>query len=186
MIVRKTLRELANEYTVLQIVQEFNRRFIMYGAAMSSFLELIQKIQNAPAEISNDKEFIYFVIETREYIDLFAGLSIDGKRHRLTYKNTRDINDLAATTVVIDKSDTENFYVFTDPSNELEMLVITLLSIHAFSSTIIDEFFDGDKKYAHPGKFIFMLHEDWKSARPMLKQLLRHHAENEDDNEKEG
>ena len=172
MIIRKTLRELANEYTILQIVQESNRRFIMYGAVMHAFLELIEKVQSAPANVANGKEFTYFVIETRQYIDLYAGLSVDGKKHRLTYKNTRDLDDLAATTVVIDKSDTDNLYVFTDPSNELEMLVITLLSIFAFAPIVIDEYFDGDKTYAHPGKFLVMLHEDWKAAPDLLRKKM--------------
>ena len=59
------------------------------------------------------------------------------------------------------------------PQTDLELLAIILLSINAFSTEIVDCYFDGDEKCADPCVYILHLLENNGLPIGVLKKGLR-------------
>ena len=70
------------------------------------------------------------------------------------------------------ENDKARVKILTDEANELQLFVITVMAINAFSQETIDVFFDGDRNAAFAPDFFMMLKETRKHLPPMLKESL--------------
>lgn len=162
-----TLKELLDQYTITQILCEANEKYTLYAEDTVSLIELIKRIRESPNNDGCGKDIVlmvsYYKTNNGTTFFSFGGFQKNGRNYRFTGKNCSNIDKIACSkvqTVKTDKSADDPYISEYLPSTDLELLIIILLSINAFSPEVVDCYFDGDINNASSAEYILQLIEN--------------------------
>ena len=120
----KTLKELADQFTKGEIISELCRRFLISNHAYFAFLDLIDRIKNAPEGTDCSMKFSFMVYKTKTGYDVYPAVEKNKRHYKLTYRNSQDIDKLAGGLISFRQDDFADSLIDTDTSDPLQLLVL--------------------------------------------------------------
>ena len=170
------LKEVLRNYSNDEVLHAARREYLVFGKDASSLNHLMDSIRNAPNDTDECRKEFMILAYFYEYKDCVkigscAGYCMkNGRTYRLTYRNTRRLEDFSGWEL-----NTSEDALDAGSDEMLHKISTVLLSLNAFSDTVIKHYFDGDPQKANAAEYLAILREERKEKLDIVRARFEPH-----------